>query len=147
MQDSMVYKQMLANSFFNYSLNDEIRDAQGRAYILLLSSLFHLKQYGKMIAISNLELDNKDLSYKDAVYYYDGLAFYEMGQLKNAFLLFQQSFALEKANPDVYYYMADIYQKAGQLEEARDLLQISYTLHQKNDPRFPYDNQAKLRFF
>jgi tetratricopeptide (TPR) repeat protein len=147
MQDSMVYKQMLASPYFNYSLSDEIKDAQSRSYILLLSSLYHMKQYGKMVAISNLALENKDLSYKDAIYYYDGLAFYEMGQFKSAFLLFQESLSLEKANPDVYYYMADIYQRAGQLEQARGLLQISYALHQKNDPRFPYENQAKLRIF
>ncbi len=146
-QDSMVYKQILASPFFKYPLNDGINDAHSRAYILLLSSMYHMKQFTRMIAISNLGLENQGLAYKDALYYYDGLAFYEMGEYKNAFLLFQESLSREKDNPDVYYYIADIYQKAGQLEHARDLLQISYALHQKNDPRFPYEAQADLRFY
>jgi tetratricopeptide (TPR) repeat protein len=147
MQDSMIYRQILISPYFNYSLSDELNDAQSRAYILLLSSLYHMKLYSKVTAISNLGLGKKNLAYKDAVYYYDGLAFYEMGQYKNAFLLLQESLALDKDNPDVYYYIADIYQKVGHLEMARDLLQISYTLHQKKDPRFPYENLAKPRFF
>lgn len=147
MQNSIIYRQILTSPFFKYSLSDEINDAQGHAYILLLSSMYHLKQYDKMIVISNWGIGNQDLSYKDAFYYYEGLAFYEMGQLNNAFLLFQKSLTIEKNNPDVYYYLADIYQRAGQLEQARDLLQFSYALHQKNDPRFPYESKVNLRFF
>jgi len=147
MQDSMVYKQILASSYFKYSLDEEIKDAQSRAYILLLSSMYHMKQYDKMIVIANLGIKDQALSHKDAFYYYDGLGFYEIGRIKDAFLMFQESLNLEKGNPDIYYYLADIYQKAGQLEQARDLLQISYTLHQKNDPRFPYEKLANLRFY
>jgi Tfp pilus assembly protein PilF len=106
-----------------------------------------MKQYEKMVLISNLAIANKDLSYKDAYYYYAGLGFFEEGQMEKAFLLFQKSLTIEKNNPDVYIYMANIYQNAGQLEQARDLVQLSYALHQKNDPRFPYDAHVDLCFF
>jgi tetratricopeptide (TPR) repeat protein len=147
MQNSIIYRQIFISPYFTYSLNDEISDAQSHAYILLLSSLNFMKQYEKMVLISNLAIANKDLSYKDAYYYYAGLGFFEEGQMEKAFLLFQKSLTIEKNNPDVYIYMANIYQNAGQLEQARDLVQLSYALHQKNDPRFPYDAHVDLCFF
>lgn len=147
MQESIIYKQIFASPYFQYSLKDEINDAQSRSYILLLSSLGHMRMYDKMIVISKLCAANQHLSYKDAFYYYGGLAFFEMGKFKSAFLFFQKSLTLENSDPYVYYYMANIYQKAGQLEQARALLQVSFALHQKNDPRFPYDAQLNLRFF
>ena len=147
MQNSIVYKQIFTSQYFRFSLADQINDAQGHAYILLLSSLHKIGQYDKMILISNLGLANQDLPYKDAFYFYEGLALFEMGQMDKAFLLFQKSITIEKGNADVYYYIADIYQKAGQLEQAKDFLQVSYALHQKNDPRFPYEAKTELRFF
>jgi len=147
MQNSFIYKQIFANPYFRYSLNDEIKDAQSRAYILLLSSLYHMGQYDKVAVISDLGIANQNLSYKDAFYYYAGLAFFDTGQISKAFLLFQKSLTVEKNNPDVYYYMASIYQKEGQLEQARDFLRVSYALHQKNDPRFPYEAKINPRFF
>jgi len=147
MQNSIVYKQIFANPYFKYSINDEITDAQARAYVLLLSCLNNMGQYEKMVLVSNLALSGQNLSYKDAFYYYAGLAFYELHQYDKAYLLFQKSLSLEKDNPDIYYYIGDIYEKAGQLDQARGFIQISYTLHQRNDPRFPYDAHANLRFF
>jgi len=147
MQHSMVYKQILASPAFDLNLNDDIRDAQSRSYILLLSCMYKMKQYDKLVLISNLAFENKELIYKDAYFYYTGLGLFEMGQFDKAFLLFQQSLTIEKDNPDVYYYIALIYQRAGQLQQARDYLQISYALHQKNDPRFPYDMHTNLRVF
>ena len=147
MQDSMVYKQIFISSSVKYSLSDEINDAQGHAYVLLLSCLQNMKQYDKMLIMSNLGIANQNLSYKDAFYYYAGIAYFEAGQMDKAFMLFQKSLSIEKNNPDVYYYMANIYQKVGQLQQARDFLQLSYALHQKNDPRFPYESQVNLRFF
>jgi tetratricopeptide (TPR) repeat protein len=147
MQNSLVYKQIFANHYFKYSINDEIHQAQSRAYILLLSSLHRMHQYEKMNLIFKIAMDNKDLSYKDAFYYYGGLSYLGMGQAEKAFLLFQESLNIEKNNPDVYYYIGNIYQNVGELEKARNFLQASYVLHQKNDPRFPYDNHLDLRFF
>jgi len=147
MENSMVYKQIFSSNAFHYSLGDEIKDAQAHAYILLLSSLQHMGQYEKMLAVSNLALENKELSDQDAFYYYTGLAFFDMGQMEKAFLFFQKSLMLEKNDPDVYFYIANIYQNAGKAEQARYFLQASYLLHQKNDPRFPYEAQAELRFF
>jgi len=106
-----------------------------------------MQQYDKMVGVSNLGLNDQGLTHKDAFYYYQGLAFYEMGQLRNAFLLFQECLSMEKGNPDVYYYIADIFHKAGQLEQARQLLQVSYSLHQRHDPRFPYEAAVNTRFF
>lgn len=147
MMDSMVYRQIFTSPYFRYSLNNEILDAQSHAYILLLSSLYHLKQYDKMLVIANAALSNPDLSYKDAFYYHMGLAFAGMGQWEKAFLLFQRSLSIEKNNPDVYFYMANIFQNTGQLQQAKSFLQASYILYQKNDPRFPYESQVNLRFF
>jgi tetratricopeptide (TPR) repeat protein len=147
MQDSLIYKQIFISPYFKYSVMDELKNAQAQAFILLLSSLDNMKQYDKMVMIADLGLENQDPSYKDAFYFDAGLAYFEMGQYKNAFVLFQKSLAIEKNNPDVYYYIATIYQKAGQLEQAREFLQVSYALHQKNDPRFPYEAQVNLRFF
>lgn len=147
MRDSLVYKQIFLTPAFTYNLEDEINNAKSKAYILLLSSLHHMEQYDKMIAVYKLAITNKDLLYKDAFYYYGGLSFYETGQMEKAFLFFQKSLTLEKDNPDVYDYIANIYQKAGQLQYAREFLQVSYALHQKKDPRFPYDAQVNLRFF
>jgi len=147
MQGSMVYRQISLNPYFKDTLSGDINEAQSLAYILLLSSLNYMKQYDKMIVISNLAIADQHLSYKDAFYYYEGFAFFEANQINKAFLLFEKSLTIEKNNPDVYYYIADIYQEAGQLEMARDFLQVSYALHQKNDPRFPYEAQANLRFF
>ncbi len=146
MQNSTVYRQIFASPYFKYSLSDEIMEAQGKAYILLLSSLRYMGQYEKMVIISNAAIANQNLSYKDAFYFYAGLGFYEMGHLEKAFLFFQKALTLEKDNPDIYYYLASIYQKAGHLEQARYYLQISYVLHQKNDPRFPYDRSLDLSF-
>lgn len=147
MRDSLVYRQMMANPAFTYNLDDEIKDAQSKAFILLLSSLHSLRQYDKMLVFSDVAIAHQDLFYKDAFYYYAGLAFYEMGQTQKAFLLFQKSLSVVSDNPDVYYYLAQIYQKAGRPDQARDFLQVSLTAHQKNDPRFPYDKQIGLRFF
>ncbi|MBF0571895.1 MAG: hypothetical protein HQL12_08520 [Candidatus Omnitrophica bacterium] len=147
MRNSVVYRQISASPFFKYSLSDEIMDAQSKASILLLSVLNHMGQYNKMILISNLAIANQNLSYKDAFYFYEGLASLEMGQEQKAFLFLQKSLAIENNNPDVYYYIAGIYKKAGQLEHARDFIQISYALHQKHDPRFPYEAQVNLQFF
>jgi len=147
MRDSLIYRQIAASPFFRYSLSDEIMDAQSKAYVLLLSSLCYMKQYDKVILISNLAIENPSLSYKDAFYFYAGLGFFETDQMEKAFLLFQKSLTIEKNNPEVYYYIANIYEKAGQLEQAREFLQISYGLHQKNDPRFPYESNTNLRFF
>lgn len=147
MNNSIVYKQIFISPYFKYSLNDELNDAQSRAYILLLSSLHYLGQYDKMILIANAAIGNQNLSYKDAFYFYEGLGFYEMGQIQKAFLLFGKSLTLEKDNPDVYYYIASIYQRGGELKQAQYFLQTSYALHQKNDPRFPYDKQLNLCFF
>ena len=61
MQNSTVYKQILANSYFKYTLSDEIDDAQSQAYILLLSSLNYLRQYNKMILLANLGIANQHL--------------------------------------------------------------------------------------
>ena len=69
MQNSIVYKQIFISPYFKYSLNDEINDAQSKAYILLLSCMHSMKQYDKMILISNLAIANHNLSYKDAFYY------------------------------------------------------------------------------
>jgi len=147
MQSSLVYKQIFANPSFHYSVVDELYDAQSHAYLLLLSSLLHLRQYDKMIILSNVCLTDQDLSYKDAFYYYDGIAFFEMGQIEKAYMFFQKSISIEKDNPDVYYYVANIFTHFGQKAQAQQLLQISYALHQKNDPRFPYDAHTQLRFF
>jgi len=147
MQNSTVYRQISLNPYFKYSLKDEYNEALSRVHILLLSSLQHMKLYDKMIAIANLGISNQDLHYKDAYYYYAGIAFFEAGQVDKAFALFQKSLSLEKDNPEVYFYMANIYQKAGQANQARELMKIAYALYQKNDPRFPYDKQEELRFF
>jgi len=147
MENSIIYRQIAASSFFKYSLGDSIMEAQSKAYILLLASFYSLGQYDKMILISKIAIENQNLSYKDAFYYYAGIAFLKMGQPQKAFLLFQKSLSIEKDNPDIYYYIANIYQDAGQLQQARDYLQASYALHQKNDPRFPYENQVNLLFF
>lgn len=147
MQNSQVYKQIFISHYFRYSLNDEINDALGQAYILLLSSLYHMGQFDKMVYIANLGIQNQHIAYKDDLYYNAGLGFYQGGQVEKAFLLFQKSLEFEKGNPDVYYYMADILQHAGQLTQAQALIQTSYALHQKNDPRFPYEDHINLRFF
>lgn len=147
MQNSLVYKQIFSSPFFKYSLNDGLHDAQSKSYILLLSSLFHMGLYDKVIIVSNLAIEGRNLSYKDAFYYYSGLAFYQIGQPQKALLFFQKSLAVEKNNPDVYYYIAHIYLNAGQLQQAQYFLQTSYDLHLKNDGRFPYDKQINLRFF
>jgi tetratricopeptide (TPR) repeat protein len=147
MQNSIVYKQISASPYFKYSLGEDINDAQSRAYILLLSSLYHMRQFDRVLVISNLASTNQNLLYKDAFYYYGGLGFIEEGQAQKAFLLFQQSLNIEKNNPDVYYYIANIYQNAGKLDQAREFLQASYLLHQKNDPRFPYETHTNLIFF
>jgi tetratricopeptide (TPR) repeat protein len=147
MQNSMVYQQISLSPFFKYSFDDEIKGAQAYAYVLLLSSLYNMKQYEKVIVIANLGLANQQLSYKDAFYYYEGLACLQLEKIKEALLFFQKSLDLEKNNPDVYYYLADLMQRAGQLQQAQQLLQVSLALHQKNDPRFPYGAQAGLRFF
>ena len=147
MKNTQVYRQIFVSPYFKYSISDEIEDAQSHAYILLLSSLHYMKQYEKMILIANLSIENEELSCKDAYYYYEGLGFFEEGQMGKAFLLFQKSLSIEKNNPDVYYYMANIYQNAGQLQQAKDFLEVSYALHQKNDPRFPLDRNVNLRFF
>jgi tetratricopeptide (TPR) repeat protein len=147
MGNSMVYRQILASPFFKDSISDGINDAQTKAYIILLSSLEHIGQYGKMTLIAKLAIADQDLTHKDAFYYYAGLSYFELGQMDNAFVLFQKSLSLEKNNPDVYYYIASIYQSAGKIEQARSFLQASYLLHQKNDRRFPYDAQTDLRFF
>ena len=110
MQDAIIYRQIVASPFFKYSINDGINDAQSRSYILLLSCLHHMKEYDKMIGVANLGIENQKISYKDAFYYYEGLAFYEKGELKNAFLLFQKSLSMEKDNPDAYYYI-DVHDK------------------------------------
>ena len=70
MQNSMVYKQIFANPYFKYSLSDEMNDAQAQAYILLLSSLNNMRQYEKMIVVSNLAIENDKLPHKDAFYFY-----------------------------------------------------------------------------
>ena len=147
MQNAMVYRQIFSSPDFKYTLSDEIDDARSHAYILLLSSLNSMRQYDKMILIANVGIADKNLSYKDAFYYYAGLGFFEAGQMEKAFLLFQKSITIEKNNPDVYYYMANICQHIGQQQQAQDLYQISYALHQKNDPRFPYEPHINLRFF
>jgi tetratricopeptide (TPR) repeat protein len=147
MQNSIIYRQITVNPYFRYSLPDGINEAQSKACILLLSSLYQMGQYDKVVLISNMGLQNPDFVHKDAFYYYGGLAFYAMGQLQKAFLLFQKSLSLEKNNPDIYYYMASIYQNAGQFSQARFFLQASYALHQKHDPSFPYDAQLNLRFY
>ena len=147
MESSMVYKQIFLSPEFKYVLADEIKDAQAHAYILLMSSLQHLGQYDKMVFVSKLGLENIDLPYKDAFYYYAGVAFFQMGQMDKAYVFFQKSLTIEKGDPDVYYYLANIYQNAGQSEQARYFFQASFLLHQKNDPRFPYDKQADLCFF
>ena len=147
MENSILYRQISINPYFKYSLKDEIYDAQSHAYILLLSSLYNLKQYDKVIILSNLALENQNLSYKDAFYFYEGLVLFEAGQMDRSFLLFQKSLSVQKDNPEAYYYIANIYQKTGQIEQARDFLQVSYLLHRRNDPRFPYEAQTDLRFF
>jgi len=146
MENSIVYKQIFASPYFKYSISDEIKDAQSEANILLLSCLYSMRQYDKVILLSNLAITN-DLSYKDAFYNYAGLSYFAAGQYQKAFVLFQKSLTIEKNDPETYYYISGIFQKAGQLEQARAFLQISYTLHQKNDPRFPYESQDSLRFF
>ena len=147
MQESIIYKQIFNSRYFKYSIIEEINEAQSQAFILLLSSLQHLRQYDKMIVIANSAISNPNLSSKDAFYYYAGLAFFEAGQMDKAYLLFEKCLSLEKNNPEIYYYMASILQNAGQQAQARDLFQLSYALHQKNDPRFPYDKNIDLRFF
>ena len=147
MQSSIVYKQIVANPDFIYSLDEGINNAKSKAYILLLSSLKNMGQYDKMITIADMGISDQKLSYKDSMYYYAGLSFYETGQPQKAFMFFQKSLTIEKNNPDVYYYIANIYQKAGQQNYARDFFEVSYALHQKNDPRFPYEAQVNLRFF
>lgn len=147
MHESIVYRQISTSPFFRYSLNDDLNDAQAKAYILLLSCLYNMGQYDKMLLISKLGIANQKFSYKDAFYYYAGLACYADGQMEKAFLLFQKSLTIEKDNPDVYYYIGNIYQNAGQLKQARYFLQASYVLHQKNDERFPYDKHVELSFF
>lgn len=147
MENSIVYRQIRASIYFKYSLTDEINEAQGNAYLLLLSSLYHMGQYDKVIEIAKLGLDNQRLSQKGAFYYYAALSYYATGQIEKAFLLFEKSQQLDRDNPDVYYYLADIYQHAGRLQEAQYSLQISYALHQKKDPRFPYGAAINLRFF
>jgi len=146
-QDATVYKQIFNSPAFKYSLKDELDDAQSNTYILLLSSLFNLKQYEKVILISNIGIANQSLTKKDAFYYYAGLSYLEIGQFEKAFLLLQKSIAIEKDNPDPYYYIANIYEKAGQLQQSQEFLQVSYALHQKHDPRFPYDASVNLQFF
>ena len=147
MQSSTVYRQICSSPYFRYALNAEIGEGRARAYILLLSSLYHMHQYNLMIAVAKMGLAEAALPDKDALYYESGLAFYELGDLKRAFVLFQQSIALEKNNPYPYFYMANIFEKAGQLEQSKGLLQASYALHQRNDPRFPYDKEVELCFF
>jgi len=145
MQDSLVYKQILSG-LPSYNPEDGINQAKSNAYILLLSCLYHMGQFDKMIEVYNLSMANQELSYKDAFYYYAGLSFYETGQMDKAILLFQKSLTIEKNNPDVYFFIGSIYQKTGQLELAKDFLQASLALHQKNDPRFPYEAKINLRF-
>ena len=148
MQNSIIYKQILSGLPSSYSLDDGINNAKGKAYILILSSLQHMGQYDKMIAISNFAISNQNLFHYDDFYYYAaGLAFYQTGQMEKAFLFFQKSLTIEKNNPDTYYYIANIYQREGQVDQTRDYLRISYLLHQKNDPRFPYEAQVNPRFF
>ena len=103
--------------------------------------------YDKMIVIAKLGIANQGLSYKDAFYYYAGLAYLETGQVNKAFLLFQKSLEIEKDNPDVYYYIAGIYQKAGQLEQAKIFYRFPMPFIRKNDPRFPYEAGVGLSFF
>jgi tetratricopeptide (TPR) repeat protein len=146
-EKSMVYRQIRSSPDFKYSLSDEIKGAQGDAYVLLLSTLHHLRQYNKIFVVAKIALTNPNLPDKDAFYYYTGLGLYEAGQLEKAFLFFQKSLALEKNNPEVYYYIANIFKNIGQQEQAKDYYQASYLLHQKNDPRFPYDARMNLRFF
>lgn len=146
-QNSLVYKQIFRSPFFKYNLADELKEAKTCAYILLLTSLRHNRQYGKMIMVANYALQKETLGQRDAFYFYEGLAYYAMGQLKQAYVSFKNSLSIEKENPETYFYLANIYQKAGQMSEARNLYQASYALHQKNDPRFPYDAPAGLKFF
>jgi tetratricopeptide (TPR) repeat protein len=147
MQDSMVYRQMFGSPYFRFSLKDEVIEAQSRAFVLLLSSLLHAGQYEKMFIVSQLALSNPDLSYKDAFYFYAGMAFYMKGQLDKALLLFDKSLSIEKNNPDVYYYIAAIDQRAGQSQQAKAFLQLSYALHLKNDGRFPYEEHFNVQAF
>lgn len=146
MKSSIIYKQIFSIPGFTYSLEEGIDNAKSKAYILLLSSLHSMGQYDKMMVISKLAIPDPKVLYKDEIYYYTGLAFYEAGQFQEAFLLFQKSLTIEKNNPDVYYYIANIYQKAGRLEESRNFFQVSYALHQKNDPRFPFEAHVELGF-
>ncbi|MDE1920769.1 MAG: tetratricopeptide repeat protein [Candidatus Omnitrophica bacterium] len=147
MQGSMVYRQIFASPFFKYSLQSDMAAARSKAYLLLLSSLQHMGQYEKMIFISRLALADPALSYKDAFYYYAGIAYYDIGQINQALLLFEQSLSIEKNDPDVYYYLAAIYGRAGRQQEARSFLQASYALHLKNDGRFPYTAHFNLQVF
>jgi tetratricopeptide (TPR) repeat protein len=147
-QQSMVYRQITASPYFiKYNLGQELNGATSDAYVLLLSSLYHMGQYEKMMIVVKIAMANQTLLHKDALYYYAGLALLGQTQVPKAVEFFQQSLSLEKANPDVYYYLGDIYQHAGQLTQAQYFMQISYALHQKNDPRFPYDRSITLRFF
>lgn len=147
MQDSIVYKQIFATPAFSYNLDEGMINAKSKAYILLLSSLYSMRQYDKVMILADLALADKELLDRDAFYFYDALAYFQLGQMDRAFMLLQKSLTIEKDNPDVYYYMANIFQKAGQVEQAREFLQVSYALHQKNDPRFPYETQVNLHFF
>ena len=147
MKNSIIYRQISVSPYFKYSLGEDISEAQGQAYLLLLSSLYQMGQYDKVFVVFKLAIANPNLTYQDAYYYYGGLALVGMGQINNAFLLFQKSLAIEKNNPEIYYYISNIYQKAGQLEQARSFLQASYALHQKKDPRFPYEEKVTLHFF
>ncbi|MBF0504943.1 MAG: tetratricopeptide repeat protein [Candidatus Omnitrophica bacterium] len=147
MQNSIIYKQIFASSYFTFSLNDEMNDALSGAYILLLSCLRSQGKYNQMLVIASKAIDQANLLYKDAFFYYAGLGGMGLGQMENAYLFFQKSISLEKNNPDVYFYLADIFQSKGQEAQARKFLEISYSLHQKNDARFPYDQKINLRFF
>ena len=146
-QNATVYKQIFASPAFRYSLSGSMAEAQSDAYILLLSSMYSLGQYDKMLLIATNAIARSDLRHKDAFYYYAGLGFLGMRQLERSYMFFQKSLSLQKNNPDVYFYIADIYQKTGQGAQARNFLQASYALHQKNDQRFPYDKNVNLQFF
>ncbi|MDE2027918.1 MAG: tetratricopeptide repeat protein, partial [Candidatus Omnitrophica bacterium] len=139
MQNSTVYRQIFASPFFRFSLEADLHEAQGRAYVLLLSSLAHLGQYEKMFLVSKVAVSNPDLPYKDVFYADAGIACDNMGRPQEALLFFEKSLSLQKSNPDVYYDMATLYGRLGQSQQAAQFLQASYALHLKDKGTFPYE--------
>ncbi|MBF0510857.1 MAG: tetratricopeptide repeat protein [Candidatus Omnitrophica bacterium] len=145
-QTSIIYRQVSASPYFKYTYGQQLENALEKSYILLLSTLNHLKQYDKMIILANSAL-GRGLPCKDALYLYLGVGLLEEGQLAQAEQFFQKSLLIEKNNPEVYYYMANIYKTMGRLKEAQNLLEVSLMLHRQNNPRFPYDRSINPRFF